>query len=286
LGGKARDRVRLYCHDGYLERESHRRRRRPRDRDEDLALWKAKRDAGWTCVKGGFFPSQSGGVMDYRKAIREGIEHLAAVRAAVGPDFDIIAELHGKATPSAGIEFCNRAEEFRPLWVEEVSQLESEVIPELRQIRAQTRVPLATGERLVSRYDFAPLCSERLVDVIMPDVVHCGGILELKKIAALAEAFRVEVSPHNPQSEVSTLASLHVCVSTPNCTLLEIGSGQDPFWQDLFSGGHFRYEKGYAVLPTRAGLGIDLDEKVAAKYPYQEKAWSSLRLPDGSVVDR
>jgi galactonate dehydratase len=285
LGGKARDRVRLYCHEGYLERESHRKRRRPKDRAEELALWKQRRDEGWTCVKGSFFPSE-GGVMDFRKAIREGIEHLAEVRAAVGPDFDIIAELHGKATPAAGIEFCNRAEEFRPLWVEEVSQLESEVLPELRQIRAQTRVPLATGERLVTRYEFAPLCSERLVDVIMPDVVHCGGILELKKIAALAESFRVEVSPHNPQSEVSTLASLHVSLCTPNCTILEIGSGQDPFWRDLFYGGHFRHEKGYAVAPTRPGLGIDLDERVAAKFPYQEKPWSTLRLPDGGFVDR
>jgi galactonate dehydratase len=124
------------------------------------------------------------------------------------------------------------------------------------------------------------------VDVIMPDVVHCGGILELKKIAALAEAFRVEVSPHNPQSEVSTLASLHVCQCTPNCTILEIGSGQDAFWRDLFYGGHFRYEKGYAVAPTKPGLGIDLDENVAAKFPYEEKAWSTLRRPDGSVVDR
>ena len=286
LGGKARDRVRLYCHEGYLERVSHRQKRRPRGEDEALALWVQKRDEGWTCVKGGFFPSQSGGVMDYRKAVREGIEWLAKVRRAVGPDFDIIAELHGKATPSAAIEFCNRAEEFRPLWVEEASQLESEVLPELRQIRAQTRVPLATGERLGSRYDFAPLCSERLVDVIMPDVVHCGGILEMKKIAAVAEAFRVEVSPHNPQSEVSTLASLHVSMCTQNCTLLEIGSGQDPFWKDLFFGGHFRYEKGFAQPPTKPGLGIDLDEKVAAKFPYQEKNWSTLRLPDGSYVDR
>jgi galactonate dehydratase len=286
LGGKARDRVRLYCHEGYLERVSHRKRRRPQSRAEELALWKTKRDEGWTCVKGGFFPSRSGGVMDYRTAIREGIAHLAQVREAVGPDFDIIAELHGKASPAAGIEFCNRAEEFHPLWVEEVSQLESEVLPELRQIRAQTRVPLATGERLVSRYDFAPLCSERLVDVVMPDVVHCGGILEMKKIAALAEAFRVDVSPHNPQSEVSTLASLHVSMCTPNCTLLEIGSGQDPFWKDLFFGGHFRYEKGYALPPTRPGLGIDLDETVAAKFPFEEKAWSTLRLPDGSYVDR
>jgi galactonate dehydratase len=285
LGGKARDRVRLYCHEGYLERESHRRKRRPQSAEEEIALWVQKQRDGWTCIKGGFFPVNSQAV-DFRKAIREGVEHLAKVRDAVGPDFDIIVEVHGKANPSAAVEFCNRVEEFRPLWVEEVTQLESEVLQEARQIRAQTRVPLATGERLCSRYDFAPLCSERLVDVIMPDVVHVGGISEMRKIAALAECFRVDVSPHNPQSEVSTLASLHVCACTANCTLLEIGSGQDPFWSDLFYGGLFRVERGYAPLPEKPGLGIDLDERVAAKFPYQEKDVESLRFPDGSVTDR
>ena len=285
LGGKARDRVRLYCHEGYLDRISHRKKRRPRDKDEALQLWAQKKEDGWTCVKGGFFPVDSQAV-DFRKAIRKGIEQLAEVREVVGPDFDIIAEIHGKANPMAAIEFCNRAEPYHPLWVEEVTQLENEVIAEARQIRQQTRVPLATGERLCSRYDFGPLCSERLVDVIMPDVVHVGGILEMKKIAALAEVFRVDVSPHNPQSEVSTLASMHVCMCTPNATLLEIGSGQDAFWQDLFYGGYFSYERGYAPPPERPGLGIDLDESVAARFPYEEKDFGVLHFPDGSVTDR
>lgn len=285
LGGKARDKVRLYCHEGYLERISHTEKRRAKNREEELDLWRQKKEDGWTCVKGGFYPGNKGQI-DHRKAIREGVEHLAQVREVVGPDFDIIVEAHGKPTPSAAMEFCRRVEEFNPFWVEEVTQLENETLEEARQIRAHTSVPLATGERLTSRYYFAPICSERIVDVIMPDVVHCGGISELRKIAILAECFRVDVSPHNPQSEVSTLASMHVCASTPNCTILEIGSGQDPFWSDLFYGGHFSYEKGYADLPSRPGLGIDLDEKVAAKFPYEPKHWSTLRSPDGSFVDR
>ena len=285
LGGKARDRVRLYCHEAYLERESHRKKRRPQNEEEALALWVQKKRDGWTCIKGGFLPVSSKAV-EFRPSLRAGVDHLAKVRDAVGPDFDIIVEIHGKATPSVAIEFCNRVEQYRPLWVEEATQLESEVLQEARQLRAQTRVPLATGERLCSRYDFAPLCSERLVDVIMPDVVHVGGISEMRKIAALAEAFRVDVSPHNPQSEVSTLASLHVCACTPNCTLLEVGSGQDPFWADLFDGGLFRVERGYAALPEKPGLGIALNETVAAKFPYQEKPFVSPRFPDGSISDR
>ena len=284
LGGKARDRVRIYCHEGYLERISHRKKRRPQSPEEELDLWRRKKEDGWTCVKGGFY--SGGKPIDHRKSIREGVEHLAEVREVVGPDFDIIVEAHGKPTPLAAVEFCNRVEEFRPFWVEEVTQLENEALEEVRQVRAQTRVPLATGERLTSRYYFAPLCAERLVDVIMPDVAHVGGISELRKIAILAEAFRVDVSPHNPQSEVSTLASMHVCMATPNCTILEIGSGQDPFWQDLFFGGHFSYERGYANPPSRPGLGVDLDERIAAKYPYEPKHWSTLRTGDGAFVDR
>ncbi|MBP7142156.1 MAG: hypothetical protein KBA71_09640 [Opitutaceae bacterium] len=285
LGGKARDKVRLYCHEGYLERISHRKRRRPKTREEGIQLWIQKKAEGWTCIKGSFFPAEKG-VIDFPRALDEGISLLTDIRAAVGPDFDIIAELHAKAPPSWAAEFCRLAEPLRPLWVEEATQLENEDIGELRLLRNRTRVPLATGERLTSRYHFAPLCAEHLVDVVMPDVVHVGGILEMKKIAALAESFRVEVSPHTPQSEVSNMASLHFCLCTPNATLLELGSGHDPFWRDLFFGDGLRIEKGYALPPEKPGLGLELDESVAAKFPYQEKDYDVLRTADGAPADR
>lgn len=285
LGGKARDKVRLYCHEGYLERISHRKRRRTTSREEEIDLWRQKKAAGWTCIKGGFFPLDKDNA-DFAKALREGLELLTDVRAAVGPDFDIIAELHAKAPPPWAAEFCRLAEPLRPLWVEEPTQLENEDVGELRLLRQRTRVPLGTGERLTSRYHFAPLCTEHLVDVIMPDVVHVGGILEMKKIAALAECFRVDVSPHTPQSEVSNMASLHLCMCTPNATLLELGSGHDPFWSDLFRGGGIRYEKGYALPPERPGLGLEFDETVAAKFPYEPKSYDVMRLPDGAPTDR
>lgn len=284
LGGKARDKTRIYCHEGHLGLIGHGKKRKTKSLEEELETWRQRKEEGWTCVKGGFYPG--GHPINHRDSITRGVEHLALVREAVGPDFDIIVEAHGKPTPRTAVEFCNAVEEFRPLWVEEVTQLESEVLQEVRHVREHTNVPLATGERLLNRYDFAPLCSEFLVDVIMPDVVHVGGITELRKIAILADAFRVEVSPHNPQSEVCTLASLHVCMATPNCTLLEVGSGQDPFWDDLFFGGHFSYERGYANPPSRPGLGIDLDERIAAKYPYEPKHWHTLQTADGAYVDR
>ena len=146
--------------------------------------------------------------------MREGIANLKAVREAVGEDFRICIDVHGKTTPTMAIDFCRRAEEYSPFFVEEATQIED--LDELALLRSKTRIPLATGERLTTKYGFDQICQRHLVDYVQPDVVHCGGILEMKKIATIAEAYRIELAPHNPQSDVSTLASLHVDFSTPN----------------------------------------------------------------------
>ena len=291
LGGKARDRVRVYPHMGSGNRilpsqDASRAQVKSVD-SQDLEglveLWMRRKEEGWTACKGSFLP-RKGSLMEPAKSVRQGIELLAAVRDAVGPDFDICVELHGQATTPTAVAFCRGAEEYQPFWVEEPTQLED--LGELAQLRSHTHVPLATGERLFGKYDFSEICARHLVDYVQPDVVHCGGILEMRKIAALADAFRIELAPHNPQSEVSTVASLHVCMSTPNATILEIGSGQSPFWQDLFYGGLVKFDQGYALPPDRPGLGLDLDESVANRYPYKPQNWRSLHFSDGAVADR
>ena len=117
------------------------------------------------------------------------------------------------------VDFCTRVEELRPLWVEEPTQLED--LGELELLRQKTKTPLATGERVFTKYGFADFCSRHLVNYIQPDVCHAGGILELKKIGVLAETYRVDMAPHNPQSFVSTMASLHVDATTPSATIQE-----------------------------------------------------------------
>jgi galactonate dehydratase len=271
LGGKARNRVRIYPHANGRTVES------------SVREWMKMKDAGWTACKGTFVDYRKN-MMEPTRAVRLGLEKLKAVREALGPDFDICVELHGQATTTMAVDFCTRAEEFRPFFVEEATQLED--LGELALLRSKTRVPLATGERLFTKYGFSEICARHLVDYVQPDVVHCGGILEMKKIGTIAEAFRIELAPHNPQSEVSTIASLHVCMCTPNATILEIGSGQKPFWNDLFYGGVVRFENGYALPPDKPGLGIDVDEKVAAKFPYKPKDWHGPTFPDGSIADR
>ncbi len=271
LGGKARERVQMYVHASGNS---------PQQYAEN---WQKAKEEGWTGAKAAFITTD-GDVIDPVKSVREGIANLRAVREAVGPDFRICIDLHGKTTPTMAVDFCERAAEFRPHFVEEATQIED--LEELAHLRRSTRIPLATGERLFTKYGFAAICERRLVDYVQPDVVHCGGIAEMKKIATLAEAHRIELAPHNPQSDVSTLASLHVGFSTPNFGIQEITHrGKEQYWLDLFYGGGIAYEKGYALPPERVGLGIDLDEKVAAKQPYQPHTRQKLRFPDGAIAD-
>jgi galactonate dehydratase len=271
VGGRARNRVQMYVHAGGNS---------PKQYAES---WLKAKEEGWTGCKAGFITTQ-GDVIDPVRSVREGIANLKATREAVGEDFRICIDLHGKTTPTMAIDFCRRAEEYSPFFVEEATQLED--LDELALLRGKTRIPLATGERLTTKYGFNQICHRHLVDYVQPDVVHCGGIMEMKKIATIAEAYRIELAPHNPQSDVSTLASLHVDFSTPNFAIQEITHrGNEQYWKDLFYGGGITYEKGFALPPDRPGLGVNLDEAVAAKRPYQPHTRQQLRFPDGSIAD-
>lgn len=169
------------------------------------------------------------------------------------------------------------------MFVEEPTQLED--LGELELLRSKTKVPLATGERSFTKYGFTEFCSRHLVNYVQPDVCHAGGILEMKKIGVIAEAYRVEMAPHNPQSEVSILASLHVDATTPACTIQEYNPNRQAWVQDLFFGGAVTVKDGFALLPDRVGLGVDLDEKVAAAHPYKPVNRPQYRFADGAVAD-
>jgi galactonate dehydratase len=271
LGGKARERVQMYVHAGGSTPAEYARN------------WKATQEEGWTACKGGFLGVQ-GTTIDRVHAVREGIANLKAVREAVGDDFKICIDLHGKATPTMAIDFCRRAEQYAPYFVEEATQIED--LEELAHLRSKTTIPLATGERLFTKHGFSEICEKHLVDFVQPDVVHCGGIAELKKIGIIAEAHRIELAPHNPQSTVSTLASLHTDFATPSFAIQEISDrGRDPFWADLFEGGEPVYEKGFALPPNKPGLGVGFDGEVAAKRPYTPHTRLQLRFPDGGIAD-
>jgi galactonate dehydratase len=179
------------------------------------------------------------------------------------------------------VDFARQVADARPLWIEEATQPED--LATLAWVAERSPTPLATGERLFTKWGFNDLIQQRAVAVIQPDVSHAGGILETKKIAAMAEAKFLEVALHGASSEVLTAANFHVDACTPNCTL-----------QEHPLGGEWRYEvvrttcearDGYAVLPQAPGLGVELDEAEAARHPYRADYRAHYTFADGSVAD-
>ncbi|MGH9783422.1 MAG: enolase C-terminal domain-like protein, partial [Terriglobia bacterium] len=265
LGGAARRRIRLY-----------------KDVGSTVEAFLQAKSEGYTAAKSGFIAVDNDLVLP-NYAVREGARRLEAVRKAVGDDFDICIDAHGKLTTVMAVDFCTRIEELRPFFVEEATQLED--LGELDLLRRKTKVPLATGERSFTKYGFADFCSRHLVDYVQPDVCHAGGILEMKKIGTIAETYRIEMAPHNPQSEVSTLASLHVDATTPASTIQEYNPARQPWVDDLFNGGAVKIKAGFAELPDRPGLGVTLNEKVAAQHPYKPVNRPNYVFSDGAVGD-
>ena len=265
LGGAARRRVRLY-----------------KDVASTPEAFLQAKEEGYTAAKSGFIAIDKELVRP-AYAVREAARRLEAVRKAVGDDFDICIDAHGQLTTVMAVDFCTRIEALRPFFVEEATQLED--LGELELLRRKTKVPLATGERSFTKYGFADFCSRHLVDYVQPDVCHAGGILELKKIGALAETYRIEMAPHNPQSDVSTLASLHVDACTPAATIQEYAPNKPAWVKDLFSGDAVQVRSGFAELPSRPGLGVELNEKVAAQHPYKPVTRAQNVFGDGAVAD-
>jgi galactonate dehydratase len=268
LGGACRDRVRMYAHCVGAT---------PEQAAENALRLKAQ---GYTALKTGSIHVENDTVCP-ASGIARGVAKIAAMRAAVGTDFDIAIDAHGQLTPTMALDFAERVWEYRPFFLEEPTQPED--LDTLAWLSQRVKVPLATGERLFTKYGFSELCARHLVSVVQPDVVHCGGILELKKIATIAEAHFIDCAPHNPQSWVSTFASLHVDACTPNCVIQEMIQG--PPWQAELFETEFAVENGYAFPPDRPGLGLGFNEAEAAKHPYVPDRRPEWHWEDGMITD-
>jgi galactonate dehydratase len=156
----------------------------------------------------------------------------------------------------------------------------------LAAVAAKTSVSIATGERLIDRFEFDELFRSRAVDIVQPDICHCGGLLEAKKIAAMAEAASIGVAPHNPLGPIAGVAALHFAVSTPNHVIQEEMVGAVPWYFDVVR-GPIRMVGGYWQVPEQPGLGVEVDEAVAARHPFQQEVLhaSHAVLDDGTIVD-
>ena len=219
------------------------------------------------------------------------VKQIEEMRVEGGDDFDILIDAHGRLTPSMSLEYCKAIEPYRPFWVEEAIQVEG-TNDALEWLSNRTTVPLCMGERNFTKWGFQDIIGKRLVSYLNPDVVHCGGISEFKKIAAMAEAQYIQVSPHITYSKVGITAEIHLGMNCPNSVIQEMGSYAAEPWKkstdwrdDLFFGHKYQIEDGFVRLPDTPGLGLELNEEVARAHPYVPQLREELRYEDGSVED-
>ncbi|BDZ41956.1 galactonate dehydratase [Paraoerskovia sediminicola] len=254
LGGRARDRMRMYGHG-----------RGTTDADFVDAALRAKA-RGLTAIKIGIDgPARDLESLDY---VDRQVRRFAAVRDAVGPAFDIAVDMHGRTTPATAKRIIAGFEPYHPLWVEEPCLPEN--VDAMLDIASSTTVPIASGERRFTKWEFRELIDRRAVSVIQPDLCHAGGILEAKKIAAMAEAQYISVAPHNPLGPISLAACLQLDACTPNFMIQEHPTADDG--ADLGVGllsEPFEIVDGFIDVPTGPGLGIQPDEDlfVERRYP-------------------
>jgi galactonate dehydratase len=254
LGGKCRDRVPAYANGWYTV-----------NRDPLMFAARAREVVrkGYRGIK--FDPFGAGGLEMSRQEKMSTIGLVEAVRDAVGPDIEIFIEAHGRMSPATSVAMAHALERFDPAWYEE--PVPPEDIEALLFVKNHIGIPVATGERCHTRYEFRGLIERRAADILQPDVTHAGGLLETKKIAAMAEPCYMTVAPHNSSGPGCTAASVHLAVCTPNFKIQETFDDYAEPWVNETVRGAPQAVNGYFELPTRPGLGIELDESVIRAHP-------------------
>ena len=271
MGGMTRDKVRCYMHvDG--------------DTNEELAtdaLEKVK--AGFTAVRFSAFPPEFWMIRSYSELTTAAVVRVGAVRDAVGNGIDICIEIHRQMNPAESTWLGRRLEQFHPYFYEDPMLPDSPAI--MGEIQDRAKLPIATGERFTTIFEFQQLLEATACAYVRPDLCLCGGLTGCKKVAAIAEAHHVKVIPHNPLSPISTAACVQLDACIPNFALQEYtGESEPPKNQLLLD--PLCLEDGHLLVPDGPGLGIELNEEAIAKYPFEDKVLDTPISRDGSVADR
>lgn len=280
-GGPVRDTIRTYCHlgGGRLE-DFYETSTAEATRFADLAQ-QAVAD-GFTAFKSMAVPPTM--PIEGLRPIRAAEACVAAMRDAVGESIDIMVDCHARPSPAMGVQFARVLEPFGLYFLEEPCWPES--LAGLAAISNSTSTPIATGERLTHLAAFRDLFSNECCDVAQFDLTHCCGFTEARRIAALADAYRIAVAPHNPQGPVSTAASLEFGFSQPSYIICETVHNDVPWRQDIVDEGFTVELQGRTVRPNqRPGLGIDINEAAVKQHPFQQEVLQRVFYDDGSVGD-
>ena len=276
MGGKCRDRARVYYHVFGETRE-----------ELVQGCIKAK-EMGFTAV--GHLtpfldePRQIPYFKTYVDKIRDAIETVGRYREAVGKDVDLCIEIHRRLTPAEAITLARGIEEFHPFFYED--PILPDNLDAMALVAQKIHIPIATGERLHTIYEFEMLLAREAVQYVRVDVCLAGGLTHSKKIAALAEAHYVSVIPHNPLSPVSTAACLQLAACIPNFALQEYPRGEHEPPKSEIVKKPLKLENGFLMIPDTPGIGMELAEDAKERYPFRPRKFQTRLKVDGSVIDQ
>lgn len=277
LGGKCRNKIRMYTHvkrtavSGEFSIE------------EMLDITQKRLDDGYTAIKYSIIPPIR--AIDNPASVRKHVERFAAVREKIGDNVDLAIDFHGRVSPAMAPVLCEALKPYHPFFIEEP------VLPEnvdcMVNVARSTTIPIAAGERLFGKWQYRELLEKQAVAIVQPDICHCGGIFEGRKIAVMSELYFGSVAPHNPLGPISLAACIQLDACIPNFLVQEHPGNQDK--SDLGVGyikQPFLIKDGYIDVPTKPGLGVELDEE-ALKDKIYDGRWSTPRIyhEDGSVAD-
>ena len=268
LGGKVNDKVRIYVNGWFAGAKT------PVEFAEKAKI-AVKR--GVTAMK--WDPFGKSYLEISNKDLSTALECVGAVRDAVGKEVDLLIEGHGRFNVPTGIKIAKELEQFSPMFFEEPTPPDN--LEALKAVRDKSPVAISAGERLYTRFDYNELFRRRACDYIQPDISHAGGIMELKKIAAIAEANYIPFAPHNPSGPIANAATLQLAACCPNFCILEI-MYSDVEWRKFVTNENLSYENGRIKIPNKPGLGIELNEEECLKHPYVEH---NLRHYTGALTD-
>ena len=268
LGGPVRDRIRVYSSVGGPS---------PGEYAANARSVVAK---GFTAVKMTPFPEPVR-YIDTPAVVDDVVARVAAVREAVGAGVDVAIDFHRAVSPAMARILVKELEPLRPMFVEEPTHPEN--VDALLEITRSTSIPIATGERNTTRWGFREICEKKAAAVLQPDIRHCGGILEMRRIAAYAEVHYLAVAPHSAADAVGVAASLQAMAATPNFLIQEFGGGTG---EGLFT-EPLRFEDGFVALPEGPGLGIEIDPAGLEAHRLTDWPLRAMRrsAEDGSVSD-
>ena len=258
LGGRCHEKVKAYANAWYTVE------RKPAEFAKRV---KVVLDKGYKALK--VDPFGPGGLEITRAEKVRSVELVAAIRQAVGPDVEIFIEMHGRFSAATAIDLAHMLEPYHPGWIEEPCPPED--IPSLKKVADHVNLPVATGERYFTRYGFREALESGAPDIIQADIIHAGGMLEMKKIAAMADVRSMVMAPHNSNGPVCTAASVHFDFCTTNLKVQECFDDFSETWVREAVPGCPVPVDGYFPLPEKPGLGIELNEDVIKAHPYQER---------------